>query len=705
MSNTAPRPAEDTFPPPPCPDSAACAAALNNNRDQIARALLENLRIIPRWGDELDQNQHDIDAFIARELHVFVDYVLLYLKSGDDAYTHLYIGEKLKQAYDAGLQPEEAAELRRQLAELDARAFLRVLAPVLPPGPLTYLEQYLDHVHSLLAATGQTTVNILFVQDCLYLDIVAFLTAPLLQDGIGIAPVYATSKNPEELRRQIRSLSRNKIDAVFFSPFTYEFSPEFAQLLRWRNSLMTAARTRKIAQDATADTKQTLDLISDLFDCPIFVHNTAMLIREPSPVKRRVKNLMTLRVRRAASTLANAWLTDYVARKNNETFAHLFLLDETEPLRRLGEHALGALFYSAALQHPAAFGREIARHYRDVLFVQAWLIKKKLVVCDLDNTLWEGLIGEGEVRHYAGRQQVLKDLRHKGVVLAVNSKNDPANIHWAGCALSEDDFVCREIGWEPKVNGMRRIQSVLNLKLKDYVFIDDRADERELIGSAFPDILTMNANDPRTWRLLGLWSSLLETNPEMDRTLLYRQREERQAFLQSEENAVHDTAAMFKNLELRVDIRRAQPPDLKRVVELINRTNQFNLCATRTSFAEAASWANDPDATLLVAHAADRFGDMGMVCTTLVRTTDAWFQIPVFVLSCRVFGYGIENTVMNRIKRLANGRSVTGWYKQTPQNGPCKNFYPDNGFTFHDNAWVFSGEPAADPAWLTVATE
>lgn len=387
MSHTSPEPAELIPTPPPCPDSLACAAALQTNRNQIARALLDNLRIVPRWAAEIRQNQHDLDGFIARELQVFVDYVHLYLKSGDDAYSHLYIGEKLKQVYDARLQPGEAARIRNQLIKLDAQAFLGVLGPALPAAPLGYLERHLDHLNSVLAATGNKTLSILFVQDCLYLDILAFLTAPLLEDGISLTPSYATSKNPEELRAQLRTLSKSKIDAVFFSPFTYEFSPELARLLRGRNSLMTPARTTTTVENAIAETQKTLDLICDLFDCHIFVHNAAMIIREPSPIKRRAKNLVTMPVRRTARNLVRAWLDGYVAQKNGDTFEHLFVIDETEPLRRLGEHALGALFYSAQLQHPAAFGRELAGRYRDLLFVEAFLIKRKLVVCDLDNTL------------------------------------------------------------------------------------------------------------------------------------------------------------------------------------------------------------------------------------------------------------------------------------------------------------------------------
>lgn len=692
-------------PPPPCRNSLACAAAIRKNRTPIAYAMLDNLHIMPRWAEEVRRSQRDLDRFVARELHVFVDYVRQYLRSGDEAYMHLYIGEKLKQTYDSTLGPDEAAQLRGRLAQLDASAFTKVLDGTLRGERLKYLQNQLDKMHSVVGRTGEMPFNVLFVQDCLYLDILAFLTGPLLQDRMGITPFYATSKNPRELRTKIRELSKNKIQAVFYSPFTYEFSPELAQILNWRNSLMPSSAARNVAENALSESQKTLDLLADLFDCHVFVHNAAMLIREPSPVKRRIKNLATWRTRRTAGDLVNKRLASRVADKNEATFEHLFVIDETEPLGRRGAHALGAMFYSSALQHPAAFGRELAVKYRDVLFVEARLLKKKLVVCDLDNTLWEGLIGEGAVRHYTDRQETLKELRRKGVVLAVNSKNDAANVTWRGCALSGEDFVCREISWEPKVHGMRRIQSALNLKLKDYVFIDDRADEREMMKSAFPEILTLDATAPRTWRLLNLWASLLETHPEMDRTLLYRQREERQRFLQSEEAAVHDTAEMFKDLGLKVHIHPARESDLKRAAELINRTNQFNLCGSRTTFSEVSGWNKDPDSLLLAVHVSDRFGDMGMVCAAVVKISESGLDIRVFVLSCRVFGYGIENAVMNYVKRLAKGRKIVGQYCETQQNGPCRNFLPDNGFVPAGDIWKFSGKASPDPTWLDITIE
>ena len=117
------------------------------------------------------------------------------------------------------------------------------------------------------------------------------------------------------------------------------------------------------------------------------------------------------------------------------------------------------MFYDADLQHPAVFGKHLAEEYRELLDVQCHLLSKKLVVCDLDNTLWDGLIGEGPVAHHAERQQALLRLRQKGVVLAIASKNEAKNVTWAGGVLSEGDFVCSQVNWDPKTINIQRIRN------------------------------------------------------------------------------------------------------------------------------------------------------------------------------------------------------------------------------------------------------
>ncbi len=126
--------------------------------------------------------------------------------------------------------------------------------------------------------------------------------------------------------------------------------------------------------------------------------------------------------------------------------------------------------------------------YFEIAFAHAFLKSKKLIVCDLDNTVWDGVIGEGAVRHFSDRQATLKELRRRGVLLAINSKNDPKNVHWTGSELQASDFVATQINWQTKAANMERIRDELNLKTKDFIFIDDRPDERELMRAKFPEI-------------------------------------------------------------------------------------------------------------------------------------------------------------------------------------------------------------------------
>jgi FkbH-like protein len=184
---------------------------------------------------------------------------------------------------------------------------------------------------------------------------------------------------------------------------------------------------------------------------------------------------------------------------------------------------------------------------------------------------------------------------------------------------------------------------------------------------------------------------------------MYRQYRQRSEVLT--QASVEDEQALLASLELRVEIREAGAADLKRVAELINRTNQFNLQASRTTFAEVKGWHEDPATTILLASAADRFGSNGTVCIAVTRRSSRGVEIPVFVLSCRVFGYGIERAVMNHIKRAVrrNGEPIVARLVVTAHNAPCHDFLPLNGFRREGEAFVCSGtDGAADPPWLAI---
>ena len=192
-----------------------------------------------------------------------------------------------------------------------------------------------------------------------------FLAGPLLSHGIALEPTYATSKNPIELQRFLGGAAgMRKFDLVFFSPFTYAFHLDYSRLLQVRTSFENKASRQAIVETAKSDTLKTLRLLGDLFEAPIFVHNSTNIQRHNRTFPDRVRHMLTRRARREAREAINTWLPAQLAQLNSTSFQHFFLLDETALLRQHSEYDLGALFYDSDLQHPAEFGRAIAGAYQ-----------------------------------------------------------------------------------------------------------------------------------------------------------------------------------------------------------------------------------------------------------------------------------------------------------------------------------------------------
>ena len=156
---------------------------------------------------------------------------------------------------------------------------------------------------------------------------------------------------------------------------------------------------------------------------------------------------------------------------------------------------------------------------------------------------------------------------------------------------------------------------------------------------------------------------------------------------------------------MRLSLRHPDVSEMRRVVELINRTNQFNTTTARTTRQEMDS---DPAGhRILIAEVNDRFGEIGIVGVLVTSLGIPW-RITHFVLSCRVFGFGIEDAMLNAVKRWGGdgGVRIHAELVETPLNGPCRDVYARNGFS-HDGAlWCFEGDSnGADPYWLTIDDE
>ncbi len=650
----------------------------------------------------------DMEQFLWRDFSFMVDYLALRFRTGDLTYRDLFVGEKIRQAFfekDSSIDAQ--IERRRQIVESDARGLLALFRDKLSEHEHKDLEAELSEIARILTTRAARSVEVLLIGDCLFLDVTAFLAGPALEDGISMNPTLVSTRNPVELRSTLHQLGDRKFDLIFYSPFTYEFAPEYNRLMEWRQSACSTRAVHALSGSAIGNVIKTLDVLVDRFDGNIFVHNSIHIRRHDSSLKERVKNLLTWRVRRAGRRFINARLDEYIRHNHGINSGNLRLFNEMDLLRLHGETQLGKVFYDHDSRHPAAMGKWVSLRYRDLLAVQAHLLRKKLIVCDLDETLWQGAIGEGSVRHHIDRQRILKTLKSKGVLLAINSKNDPINVKWDGGVLHADDFVHSQINWDSKVTNIQRIAHHLNLKGKDFIFIDDRPDERAMVHMAMPEVHVLDATADRSWHLLDLWSQMLADEDGTDRTQLYKEKNAREDFLQSQLSAGEEEGErhLFEKLDLVVTLREAKKSDLKRAAELINRTNQFNTCASRVSMRDVSAFHGSEDHRILIIDCEDKFGTMGTVSVCVVRKKPDRVEIPVFVLSCRVFGYGIEKVVVNAAKRLARDLDLplTGLCEESAYNEPSRTVYPENGFVQGGSAWHWRGDgPIEDPPWLKV---
>jgi len=253
---------------------------------------------------------------------------------------------------------------------------------------------------------------------------------------------------------------------------------------------------------------------------------------------------------------------------------------------------------------------------------------------------------------------------------------------------------------------MSNIASILNLKTKDFVFLDDRPDELERIREAFPEMAVFNATDPATWRWLSHWKNHMAGDELEDRTRLYHERAAREEFLAEERKAApsaQDELQALQGLGLSVEVEFAGKSALKRAEELINRTNQFNVTCSRTTVKDLQQGLG-VDHWVATATVKDKFGNMGVVGVMCVNRTSSGLTVPIFVLSCRVFGMGIEHALLNSVRELADpSAELIGQYKETQHNKPGRHLYESSGLRWNGTAWIgHIADLAADPPWLNV---
>ncbi len=323
---------------------------------------------------------------------------------------------------------------------------------------------------------------------------------------------------------------------------------------------------------------------------------------------------------------------------------------------------------------------------------------KKVVAVDADGTLWGGVIAEDGVGGIqvsddpAGRghkllQAALLDLKKRGILLVLASKNEAADI-WAalekhpGMLLRREDFAAARINWQPKSQNLREIAGELNLDSSSFVFLDDKPAERLEVETNCPEVTvvplpTEAALYAETLSKLWLFDGAGGTREDELRSDYMRKEAERKQLRESSAN-LQD---YLQSLELQVVLRRAQPDDFARVAQLSERTSQFNLSLKRHSAAELRDLAASCE--IWVVSAKDRLGDYGTVGASICRRVGDALVMETLLTSCRALGCGVEDAFLHAMAthgKTAGAKVLCAHFVQGPRNQPIKAFLTRTGF-------------------------
>lgn len=357
-----------------------------------------------------------------------------------------------------------------------------------------------------------------------------------------------------------------------------------------------------------------------------------------------------------------------------------------------------------------AVWRAIDYNYRSINQIDS----VKLVIFDLDDTMWRGILGE----HYGddgihpltigwplGMHEAVHHLKARGILVAICSKNSPELVQarWHRAVPFEwitlDDFVSAEISWGPKTEAIGRIMADVNLTPRNVVFVDDNPVERESVLAAYPGIRAIG-NNPFTTRMILL--NAPETQPRM----VTAEAATRDAMIRRQKVRESDRGSMsreefLQNLNCKLtmlEINDVKHEQFSRVMELLNKTNQFNTNGVRWTTAQIAEHFKQ-GGRIFTFNVEDKYTTYGLVGIILMRNG----EIVQFVMSCRVLGLEIETsalkTLVQRVRNEGYLGEITTSVVETDANMACRDVYSRAGFVKEgDERFVLRQQSLGEPS-------
>ena len=328
---------------------------------------------------------------------------------------------------------------------------------------------------------------------------------------------------------------------------------------------------------------------------------------------------------------------------------------------------------------------------------------RRCLILDLDNTLWGGVIGDdgldgikitqgdpsGEA--HLSLQRYILGLRDRGIVLAVSSKNedDTARMpfrHHPEMVLRENHFAIFQANWNDKATNIVAIAEELSLGLDSMVLLDDNPAERELVRRMLPQVAVPELPDEpalyaRTLAAAGYFECVSFSMEDARRADFYEDNARRVVLKQQ----AGDLESYLLSLDMEITFQPFDETGRKRITQLINKSNQFNLTTRRYSESEVARLECDPNCFNLQVRLSDIFGDNGMICVVICRQNvpEEW-EIDSWLMSCRVLGRQVEPMVLRELIASARERGISrlvGRYVPTERNLIVADHYPKLGFS------------------------
>lgn len=365
------------------------------------------------------------------------------------------------------------------------------------------------------------------------------------------------------------------------------------------------------------------------------------------------------------------------------------------------------MYINSSMVYSIDFLPAVAKNSVDIIRAVSGSFKKCLIL-DLDNTLWGGIIGDDGIENiqignlgigkaFSEFQQWLKQLKQRGILLAVCSKNtehiamEPFEKH-PDMVLKLSDFAVFVANWNTKVDNIMYIQSVLNIGFDSMVYCDDNPAEREIVRTYIPDITVPELpDDPAEYllylRSLNLFETASYSHEDAERTKLYQQEAKRKDVQASFNNE----GDFLSSLNMVSIVQPFNTFTIPRVAQLSQRSNQFNLRTIRYTEEEIRKISSSKEYFTRSFTLEDKFGDYGLIGVLILKEENPALFIDTWIMSCRVLKRSMEYFILNDIVEVAkrNGYNyLIGEYLPTPKNGLVKNHYRDLGFILENDKWI-----------------